>query len=62
MENNNNNNNNNANNQKKNEEQVPKEEKKDENENLPSRILYPNDPKAPNVLVTFNHLTNIALK
>lgn len=32
------------------------------NESLPSRILYPNNPKAPNVLVTFNRMTNEAIR
>lgn len=29
---------------------------------MPPRFLYPNDPNAPKVLVTFNHTSNEAQK
>lgn len=45
-------------NQKKNDESMTNQEIKEENEEFPPRFLYPNDPNAPKVLITYNHLNN----
>lgn len=43
---------------KKAEDGPSKDEPRNENESLPPRILFPQDPKAPKTLVSFNPLNN----